>query len=118
MKSIRSALSHGNSYEVEFSVRMGEETAYKRLAFYPVDREADFYILLVSDIIKPVRDQLRQNEELRLALQAARQASTAKTAFLSSMSHDIRTPMNAIIGFTRMAGKEGTPPEQMRDYIG
>ena len=118
MKSIRSALSHGNSYEVEFSVRMGEETAYKRFAFYPVDREADFYILLVSDITKPVRDQLRQNEELRLALQAARQASTAKTAFLSSMSHDIRTPMNAIIGFTRMAGKEGTPPEQMRDYIG
>ena len=44
-------------------------------------------------------------DELSKALDNAREANLAKTMFLNNMSHDIRTPMNAVIGFTRMAGK-------------
>ena len=51
--------------------------------------------------------------ELKEALSAAEQASRAKTAFLNNMSHDIRTPMNAIIGFTTLAKTHLDDPEQV-----
>ncbi len=45
------------------------------------------------------------NKQLAEALQAAQIASNSKTMFLSNMSHDIRTPMNAVIGFTTLLQK-------------
>ncbi|MCH5348661.1 MAG: hypothetical protein J1E40_05000, partial [Oscillospiraceae bacterium] len=47
----------------------------------------------------------------------AENAEKAKTRFLSSMSHDIRTPMNAIIGFTTLASTNADNPEKVRDYL-
>ena len=58
-----------------------------------------------------------QQEQLSLALAAAQQANKAKTMFLNSMSHDIRTPMNAIIGFTALAQTHIDHPEQVQDYL-
>ncbi|MDD3334489.1 MAG: ATP-binding protein [Eubacteriales bacterium] len=49
------------------------------------------------------RETAEQHEQLRLALRQAQYASKAKSDFLSNMSHDIRTPMNAIVGFTAIA---------------
>ena len=51
------------------------------------------------------------NQKLEDAVHAAENASRAKTAFLNNMSHDIRTPMNAIIGFTNIAMKHDPKPE-------
>ena len=48
---------------------------------------------------------LRENEALRRQLVEAQNANMAKEAFLSNMSHDIRTPMNAIVGMTALAKK-------------
>ena len=47
----------------------------------------------------------------------AEQANRAKTTFLNNMSHDIRTPMNAIIGFTSLAVTHIDEKEQVRDYL-
>ena len=60
----------------------------------------------------------KQQEQLSLALAAAQQANKAKTMFLNSMSHDIRTPMNAIIGFTALAQTHIDNTEQVQDYLG
>ena len=63
-------------------------------------------------------EELRaQQEQLSLALAAAQQANKAKTMFLNSMSHDIRTPMNAIIGFTALAQTHIDNTEQVHDYL-
>ena len=56
------------------------------------------------------------NKQLTEALQAAQMASSSKTMFLSNMSHDIRTPMNAILGFTTLLAKEADNPAKVREY--
>ncbi len=59
----------------------------------------------------------RQKVDLQDALAAAQHANRAKTTFLNNMSHDIRTPMNAIIGFTSLAAAHIDNKEQVQDYL-
>ena len=59
----------------------------------------------------------KQKEELKQALAMAQSANRAKTEFLNNMSHDIRTPMNAIIGFTGLASSHIDNKEQVTDYL-
>lgn len=56
------------------------------------------------------------NKQLSEALLAAQIASNSKTMFLSNMSHDIRTPMNAVLGFARLLTTEAENPVKVRDY--
>lgn len=57
------------------------------------------------------------NTKLRESIEQTRMANEAKTRFLSSMSHDIRTPMNAIVGFTSIASSHMNDPEQVQDCL-
>ncbi len=67
---------------------------------------------------KKMEEQLtRQKLDLQDALAAAQHANRAKTTFLNNMSHDIRTPMNAIIGFTSLAAAHIENTEQVQDYL-
>ena len=66
-----------------------------------------------------VNDELRQAQDAAAeALQSAERASKAKTDFLSNMSHDIRTPMNAIIGITTLMKNELHQPEKLAEHLG
>lgn len=56
------------------------------------------------------------NKRLAEALQVARMASDSKTMFLSNMSHDIRTPMNAVLGFTSLLARDAENPIRVREY--
>ena len=58
------------------------------------------------------------NQARSEAVRAAETANKAKSTFLSNMSHDIRTPMNAIIGFTTLAVSNIDDKERVRDYLG
>ena len=62
------------------------------------------------------RETEQHNKQLTEALHAAQLASNAKTTFLSNMSHDIRTPMNAVIGFTTLLAKDAENPDKVREY--
>lgn len=62
------------------------------------------------------REREIHNKQLAEALQAAQVASKSKTMFLSNMSHDIRTPMNAILGFTTLLAKDVDHPEKVQEY--
>ncbi len=59
----------------------------------------------------------KKNEDLTEAVAAADRANRSKRAFLFNMSHDIRTPMNAIIGFTELAERNIDDRERVRDYL-
>ena len=56
------------------------------------------------------------SQQLSEALQAAQIASESKTMFLSNMSHDIRTPMNAVLGFTTLLARDAEDPAKVREY--
>ena len=71
------------------------------------------YILVMSD---RTADK-KMNQALSDAVHAAENANQAKSTFLSNMSHDIRTPMNAIIGFTTLAVSNIDNKEMVRDYL-
>ena len=65
-----------------------------------------------------LREQLeKKQKQLEDALQMAQAANRAKTTFLSNMSHDIRTPMNAIIGFTGLAASHLDDRERVQEYL-
>ena len=81
------------------------------------DGNIDAVLIANRDVTVEKKREMEQEEALRNALAAAEHASRAKTTFLSSMSHDIRTPMNAIIGFTALAQTHMDEPEQVQDYL-
>ena len=72
------------------------------------------YILVMSDRTS----DKKMNQALAEAVRAAETANRAKSTFLSNMSHDIRTPMNAIIGFTTLAVSKIDNQDKVRDYLG
>lgn len=62
-------------------------------------------------------ERIRENERLEAKLAAAEETSRAKTAFLSNMSHDIRTPLNAIIGYTTLANGDNVALPEKSAYL-
>ena len=70
-----------------------------------------------ANVDDQIREEMTRNQKLSDALAQAQHANIAKTTFLSNMSHDIRTPMNAIIGFTTMALRHFDNRTQVRDSL-
>lgn len=117
METVERELEKKNPYVANIAVDIDGSTYFKRFDFYRINPEADFYIVLKSDTTDIQREQIEINEQLKLALEEAKQASIAKTAFLSRMSHEIRTPMNAIIGLDNIALKDSTLTESVEGYL-
>ena len=71
-----------------------------------------------QDKVRKEREAEREvyNRQLKEALQTAQIANNSKTMFLSNMSHDIRTPMNAILGFATLLARDVNNPEKVREY--
>ena len=75
------------------------------------------FVFVMLLLIRRTFERIQENEHLEAKLSAAEEASKAKTFFLSNMSHDIRTPLNAIIGYTTLANREGVTYEEKSEYI-
>ena len=92
-------------YKFEYCSR--NEDVYKIASFIPLEWEAEkpVKVLWVSmDVSQEKKAEIESHKALEDAYKAAENASRAKSEFLSNMSHDIRTPMNAIVGLTAIAG--------------
>ena len=75
------------------------------------------FVLMMLLLIQRTVSRIQENEKLEAKVAAAEEANRAKTTFLSNMSHDIRTPLNAIVGFTALAKGEKVTAEQKNDYL-
>ena len=75
------------------------------------------FLVAAREITETVQREMRLRQELADALEAARSASQAKTDFLLNMSHDIRTPMNAVLGFQELARRNVEDPGKVLDAL-
>ncbi len=101
----------GNLHHYQFDFRKADDNGNIVAGFQIIDA-------IVEEHEQQAKRDLEQQEALTQALAAAQQANRAKTTFLNSMSHDIRTPMNAIVGFTALAQTHSDDRAQVQDYLG
>ncbi|MDD3277575.1 MAG: response regulator [Lachnospiraceae bacterium] len=112
-------IANGKVHKFDFNMRdknKNGEIRRKQLQFTLVNKDRSVYLMTRIDVTNVYNEQIRYQKELEQALVSAKQANHAKSDFLARMSHDIRTPMNAIIGMTELAGEEDNPPKTV-EYL-
>jgi PAS domain S-box-containing protein len=103
------------NYELTARARDGKETvvSYNATTFYDRDRRLQGMFAAARDVteLKRFEQTLQQtNAELESATSVAEKANLAKSDFLSSMSHELRSPLNAILGFAQLMESDSPPP--------
>lgn len=117
--SIEYISSRDKDYSVNVEVRMDDEIHYIQLRIAYVHEKDGSRVVVIGT--RDVEDLIQKERQQEMALQAAydsaEAANKAKSEFLSNMSHDIRTPMNGIIGMTAVAATHLDDKERVRDSL-
>lgn len=109
------AIPVGSSWQIDRELRhckTGELKWYHQTLYRIAFHETNKFVLVMSDRTK----EHQVNLNLKQALDDAKSANEFKSNFLSNMSHDIRTPMNAIIGFSTLLARDADRPDKVREY--
>lgn len=113
-------LEQEGSYECEARIKVKGKYRWVRFQFIRLD-EGSVMPQMMTMIATDVQESHSRNEQLmnslKEAYRSAEQANKAKSIFLSSMSHDIRTPMNGILGMTQIAMNHLNEPERILDCL-
>lgn len=75
------------------------------------------FVFAMLVLVQRITVRIQQSEHLRAEMEAAKKSNAAKTCFLSNMSHDLRTPLNAVIGYTTLAGRDGVTLPETKAYL-
>ena len=117
---IQQSLASLDEYYVNFRVLQNEELAYYQLRIAGVGTQTPYKRIVLGFrlVDTELRQEMEQKKLFEEALKEARLANTAKNTFLANMSHDIRTPLNAIQGFVTLAQNHMLEQEKLEEYIG
>ncbi len=116
LDSLRNRLETESYYSFVFRAITSRGPEYFRMRIIKAEEGAKAFVG-VSCIQDEMSRELQQRRLFEGALDRARSADSAKSTFLTNMSHDIRTPMNAIIGFTNIASLHLDDTEKVRDAL-
>lgn len=117
-KKVIQRLKESGSYSFSYSIQNSSgEIRTKNMIVSAVDIRLGRVCYIRSDVTDVVTAERKAKKELEEALEEARKANRVKSDFLSSMSHDIRTPMNAIVGMTTLALAKIDNKEKVEDYL-
>ncbi len=116
--ALECALKDTDALVIPFRATLEGEVHHYQVKFVTAGGDRRHLILGIRNADAEVRAEEERRKVLQDALAAAEHANRAKTTFLNSMSHDIRTPMNAIIGFTALAATHIDNKKQVADYLG
>ena len=108
------------SFECEIRIRLGGEYRWSRIRFIKMDENNRIpwtMAMVVTDVQESHSRSDQMEAVLKAAYQTAMEANRAKSIFLSSMSHDIRTPMNGIMGMTQIAMKHLDDRDRVKDCL-
>ncbi|WP_029231329.1 ATP-binding protein [Butyrivibrio sp. VCB2006] len=94
------------------NVKTGEHLYYRGIMVTTIDDGGQRTAMALYDRTQ----EIKRNHQLQEALNAAETANKAKTSFLANMSHDFRTPMNAITGFNLLIDKHADEPDKVKEY--
>jgi PAS domain S-box-containing protein len=116
---IKKELSEKKLYYVNFRTNIEGETKYFQMRVVRAGTwgESHGIVLGFHSVDEEIRDEMEKKSIVEDALSQANRANKAKSIFLSNMSHDIRTPMNAIVGFTALAITHIDRKEQVEEYL-
>lgn len=119
IETLKKELSEKHIYYTTYrTYENGKVTYFQLKAVYVGDDEEGSGIVLgLRSVDEETRKEMEQKDLLESALLQAKRASKAKSVFLSNMSHDIRTPMNAIVGFTNLAITHINNKDQVEEYL-
>lgn len=115
----RHLTSENDIYKFEYCSM--DENIFRMTSFVPLEWKEGILtkVLWISMDMTPEKKlEIQSRHALKDAFKAAERANKAKTEFLSNMSHDIRTPMNAIVGLTALAGANIDNQERLIGYLG
>lgn len=119
LENLRTNLVKENRIELEYTIR-SQENRWLRTIFQVTERmdgRPAKVTMYHADIDKLKSERLLQQQALKDAYHYAESANAAKTEFLSRMSHDIRTPMNAIVGMAAIAATHLHEPDRIQDCL-
>ncbi len=116
LSTVCEQLENDKEYFGNYRILENDEVHYYQFRYIKL-ANLDYFIVGFQNVDNIVENEKKQQEQLTIALAAAEQSSRAKTTFLNSMSHDIRTPMNAIVGFTALARTHIDNKELVQDYL-
>ena len=119
LDNLEKQLSAGKIFSTNYRKFENNEIVYFQMKAVSVGTEDGGLgiVLGFRSVDAEMRREMEQNTLLETALSQANRASKAKSIFLSNMSHDIRTPMNAIVGFTNLAIMHIDRKEQVAEYL-
>lgn len=113
---VKKMLEKNSVHMVTYSLRQGGQTVHKRVIYTYLEDNKKYILCAMQDTTDTYKHELEQKRQLTVALTDAEQANKAKTEFFSRMSHDMRTPMNGILGFAQLSENENDI-DVMRDNI-
>ncbi|MBR5337819.1 MAG: response regulator [Lachnospiraceae bacterium] len=114
--TILQEINHNDTYQFDFRLAYRGEPEYYRIKYVKSNDEKDSLIVGITNIDQQVKAREKE-AALQESIRQATRENEAKTSFLFNMSHDIRTPMNAITGYTAMAKKYVNYPDRVTDYL-